>query len=326
MKKSILIISLLLAAAFSGSAQEIEPSGTYLYAVKDSCELWLDVYEPIPGSHTRIGDKEKPTIIYIFGGGFMEGERSEPEHRMWFHRLNVDGYRVIAIDYRLGLKGITMKLGLQAVRMFGKAIDIAVEDLYSATAFLVENASEFGIQPDNIVVCGSSAGAITALQSEWMLCNSDKLASILPEGFNYAGTLALAGAIFSDHGGVKYAQEPCPTLFLHGTKDSIVKYGSIWLFNLRLESSPKLYKKFMRNGYDAEIFRFKDNGHEIAGSMRYNHNLLTDFIEIDVMKGVSRHLDAMVCDPSILRPDWGSKSTAAVFKERREANLAAQTN
>ena len=325
MKRILTTLLILLAATGTRlAAQDIEPSGTYLYAVKDTCELWLDVYEPLSGSRTSVGDKAKPTIIYVFGGGFMKGEKSMSFHRLWFHRLNADGYRVIAIDYRLGLKGTTLNIGFKAVRMFGRAVALAVDDLYSAATFLVDNASEFGIDPENIVVCGSSAGAITALEAEWMLCNSDEAAEVLPEGFDFAGMVSLAGAIFSDHGSVRYDREPCPTLFLHGTKDALVKYGSLSLFNYRLESSPKLYRKFIRNGYDAEILRFKGNGHEIARSMLNNHNLITDFIETEVMGGVGRRLDATICDPSILRPDWGGQSTAAAFKQNRGATAMAE--
>ena len=60
-------------AAFCGisDAQEekaIQPSGTYLYAQRDTCDLFMDVYNPAPGSITAIDGVQKHSIIFIFGG------------------------------------------------------------------------------------------------------------------------------------------------------------------------------------------------------------------------------------------------------------------
>lgn len=89
--------------------------------------------------------------------------------------------------------------------------------MFSATDYLVKNGKSMGIDPDNLVVTGSSAGAITVQQAEWVLCNraaagrpgvagrqsSDArfgglcdyghVADALPEGFNYKGIMAFCG-------------------------------------------------------------------------------------------------------------------------------------
>ena len=58
MKKTIIIaISTLLGiGSLSAQAQQsdIMPDGTYLFAIKDSCELFLDIYIPARGSETVI--------------------------------------------------------------------------------------------------------------------------------------------------------------------------------------------------------------------------------------------------------------------------------
>lgn len=85
-----------------------EPTGTYLFAQRDTCDLFLDVYEPTPGSatHLDVGDKSvrKPTVLYVFGGGFKEGSRNSNYQKPYFKMLCDAGYGVVAIDYRLGLK------------------------------------------------------------------------------------------------------------------------------------------------------------------------------------------------------------------------------
>ena len=94
------------------------------------------------------------------------------------------------IDYRLGLKGVDLS-GFKIVKALDRAIQIAVEDLFSATAYLIENAQKFSISPDKIILCGSSAGAITVLQGDYELCNRTDIAQVLPGNFHYAGVCAL---------------------------------------------------------------------------------------------------------------------------------------
>lgn len=77
-----------------------------------------------------------------------------------------------------------------------RTISMAVEDLYDATAFIVDKADEWGIDSSQIVACGSSAGAITVLHGEYALCNASPLVQHLPVGFRYAGIVSFAGAIF----------------------------------------------------------------------------------------------------------------------------------
>ena len=104
--KRFLSVLVFLALALSGLAQENGAPCTYLYAQKDTNSLFLDIYDPVPGSPTEVDGTPKPGIIYLFGGGFVMGRRDDPSYVPWFHKLAEDGYRVISIDYRLGLRGV----------------------------------------------------------------------------------------------------------------------------------------------------------------------------------------------------------------------------
>jgi hypothetical protein len=53
--------------------------------------------------------------------------------------MTSEGYRVVSIDYRLKLKGLKLK-PIRDRAVFMEAVDAAVEDLISATAFIIENA------------------------------------------------------------------------------------------------------------------------------------------------------------------------------------------
>lgn len=307
-------LALALFFAFSAtanSAERYEPSGTYLYATKDGQDLFLDIYNPADGSETTLDGMAKPTVIFVFGGGFINGRRDEPDTQVWYKMLNQAGYRVVSIDYRLGLKGVR-NAGVNAkfIRSMEKAINMAVEDLFSATNFIIDNASELGIDPGALVISGSSAGAITSLQAEWEICNGSESAAALPKGFNYAGTMAFAGAIFSRKWSLSYGDtEPCPTFMSHGTEDKLVNYRKTQFFNIIFGGTDAISKIFVRNSYNYNIFRYIGHSHEIAGNMIHDFDREIEFLEHNVMKKERRIIDLKIDDPSIPIPDWALKNT-----------------
>ena len=298
--KRIFTAFLLLLAGFAASAQNnlLSPDGTYVYEKRDTCDLFMDVYDPADGSEETFMGHRKPAIIFMFGGGFVGGQRDNQSYNSWFRQLTENGYRVISIDYRLGLKGAS-KMGIAQVNLLDKAIHMAVEDLFSATNFILENAEQLGVERDNIVISGSSAGAITVMQAEYEVANRTSYASVLPQDFNYAGVMSFAGAILSRKGKVKYETSPCPTMMLHGTADKIVPYRQIALFNLGFYGGGKLVDRFKKFGYDYNMYHFIDYGHEIAGSMHTTFDLQLDFLEKNVILGKKRIIEAWISDPDV---------------------------
>ena len=298
--KRIFTAFMLLLAGFAASAQNslLSPDGTYVYEKRDTCDLFMDVYDPADGSEETFMGHRKPTIIFMFGGGFVGGQRDNQSYNSWFRQLTENGYRVISIDYRLGLKGAS-KMGIAQVNLLDKAIHMAVEDLFSATNFILENAEQLGVERDNIVISGSSAGAITVMQAEYEVANRTSYASVLPQDFNYAGVMSFAGAILSRKGKVKYETSPCPTMMLHGTADKIVPYRQIALFNLGFYGGGKLVDRFKKFGYDYNMYHFIDYGHEIAGSMHTTFDLQLDFLEKNVILGKKRIIEAWISDPDV---------------------------
>ena len=297
------ILTLITAAGFVAEAAEpiIMPDGTYIFEKRDTCDLFLDVYNPAKSSKTVINGKEKPTIVFLFGGGFIQGTRDDESYLPWFKAMTEDGYRIISIDYRLGLKG-SDKVGVAQVGALDKAIHMGVEDLYSATNFLNDNAAELGINPSNIVIAGSSAGAIIAMQAEYEICNGTSWTSVLPEGFRYAGVMSFSGAILSREGKVDYRlHSPAPTLMLHGTADELVPYKQIAILHLGFFGGGKLVERFQKFGYNFNMYHFIGYGHEIAASMPTTMDLQKRFLETNVMKGKKRIVEAWISDPDVYK-------------------------
>ena len=178
---------------------------------------------------------------------------------------------------------------------------MAVEDLFSATNFIIDNADQLGVDPENIVISGSSAGAISVMQAEYEIANRTQWASVLPQNFNYAGVMSFSGAILSRKGKVKYETAPCPTLMLHGTADKLVPYKQIAFFNLGFFGGGKLVERFKKFGYNYNMYHFVDYGHEIAGSMSTTVDLQIKFLENNVMQKKNRIVETWIEDPNVYK-------------------------
>ena len=253
--KKLTLLLLLLLVGFSGFGQTMQ---TYQYAERDTLQLYLDFYTPAQVHDSTI------CVVYVFGGGFIGGHRDGNFEKGYFKQLVDEGFMVAAIDYRLGLKGVT-NLSVTHYQPLEIAIDMATEDAISAIAYLLEHAQELKVNKDWIMMVGSSAGAITSLHTDYALCNGTLNSNILPEDFRLAGVVAYAGAIFSSKGKVKYNNHaPAPTMFFHGMSDGLVPYDKIELFNVGFYGTNSLVKRFEKYGYPYFARRFEDYGHMIA--------------------------------------------------------------
>lgn len=263
---------------------------SYEFAQRDTCSLWMDVYQPSQSVRKDV------CVMYVFGGGFVGGSRTKEDNVRFFNDMVARGYTVVAIDYRLGLKGVK-KVGALNPKPGFEAVRMATEDLVSATEYVLKNCEALNIDPRKIVLMGSSAGAITVLQADYELANRTQIVSRLPAEFRYAGVVSLAGAIFSTKGRPRYASAPAPTLMYHGTKDKIVVYNKIQLFNMGMFGSKSLVKIFDKNDYPYMFVRYDGAKHEVAVFPRfYVPDQICDFIDMAASGQYTNELDITIRD------------------------------
>ena len=303
-----LLTSLLLAFSFCAvHAQE-----TYLFAQRDTSQLYLDIFRPAEGSETTFQGLAKPTVIHVFGGGFIMGTRNDNYFREWIDKLNQEGYTVVTFDYRLGMKGYKVGKGLvgtfKATDQFEYSQRIGVEDLFAAVSYLAEHP-ELGIDTSNMVVAGSSAGAIIALAAIRDIANGT--AQGLPEGFRFKGAMSFAGAVISAKGTPKFQSAPCPVLLMHGTADKAVAYNKLAFVGRGIWGSSYWARKFGKQGYPCCIYRFKDRTHDVAAYHLVLWDLEKQFLQENVMLGHARAVDAVVDDPSL--PSWFAISLGDIY-------------
>ena len=257
MKKLILALLLLFMVVAQTFAQDMK---TYQYAERDTLNLYLDFYTPEHVHDSTI------CLVYVFGGGFIGGHRDGKWEKAYFEQLVDEGFMVASIDYRLGLKG-AKNLGIFNTEPLEKAVNMAVEDAIEAVAYLLDHAKELKVNRDYIMMVGSSAGAITSLQMDYVLCNGYLNSNILPDDFRLAGVVSYSGAIYSTEGKVKYRNhKPAPTMLFHGTADRLVPYKKISLFKLGFFGTDALVDRFEKFDYPYFARRFKDYGHSIAAA------------------------------------------------------------
>ncbi len=231
LKYMLLVVVALFAALDVANAQQVRRE-----TLKYHEELYLDRYW---SDEPAVAGQESPAMIFMFGGGFYTGVRDRKEYLPYFHFLASRGIQVFSIDYRLGLAPLVEKMkgaasgeeeahsagpvdgvkggkgrksgkiaaARQMVGLLRKSIDMAVEDLFRATAFIISNAEKWGIDTSMIMTSGSSAGAISVLEAEYALCNGGEEVepyNYVPLGFKYAGVVSFAGAIMSVNGKFVY--------------------------------------------------------------------------------------------------------------------------
>ena len=281
--KRVLSLIAALALFFTAAAQEIRKS-THLYAVKDGQELYLDRY-----TSSDVSDAKRPCVIFVFGGGFSTGLRDAAKYLQYYDYLARKGYDVVAIDYRLGMKGVTDPGIFSAISQFKATVNMAVEDLYSATGFVLEHAAEWGIDTSRMVASGSSAGAITVLQAENGICNGSEASKSLPAGFNYAGIISFAGAIFSTDGKPEWHKAPAPIMFFHGTSDKNVPYDKARVFGIGFYGSGLIASQLrqMRTPYYFYSVEYED--HSLAETpMTDNLEQIGEFLDNYVEGGLKQ--------------------------------------
>ncbi|PVD52241.1 alpha/beta hydrolase [Terrimonas sp.] len=266
---------------------------TYTYTIKNADTLQLDMY-----ANAENGNVKSPCLLFLFGGAFVGGQRNDSNYHQYFYVLAHHGIKVIAIDYRLGLKGVT-NLSVFNTTPLKHAINMAVDDLFDATNWILKHSDSVGIDTSKIILSGSSSGAITVLQSEYMKINEQQESKKLPPQFQYAGVIAFSGAILSYKGKPAYKVKPAPTLFFHGTADKIVPYKSIRLFNKGMFGSSSIADTYKKENYSYYIYRAEGLGHEVSViPMITQIPLILNFIDHYIVKKQPLQTDMLVNDPN----------------------------
>lgn len=127
-------------------ALEYQVSTDIVYRTASGIPLALDVYQPrrAEGASSR----PNPAVIWYHGGGWITGDKNGTIVR--FLPLLKLGFTVVTVNYRLAKQA---------------PAPAAVDDARYALRWTISRAKKFNIDPDRIVLTGTSAGAHLALMA-----------------------------------------------------------------------------------------------------------------------------------------------------------------
>lgn len=268
-----------------------------IYAAEDGEALKMDVLAPWA---QRVGylksvpkPDPRPLIVFVQGSSWRRPTMGEqiPELVQFVHY----GYVVATVQHRNSLDGHPFPAFL--------------EDVKTAIRFLRKHADEYCIDPQRVVVWGTSSGANAALltgltindpryESDSYTDQSDAVSAVVScfgptdveETFEHAenipGSDILQICLFGDdpqkwpqikqemspltH--VKDGQQYPPFLLLHGDSDEVVAYDQM----------TKMYDRLQKAGANVEAYRVKGANHE------------RDFWSPQIYKIVRQFLDGVV--------------------------------
>ncbi len=215
----------------------------------------LDVYLPAERS-----SENTPLIVYIHGGAWIDGNKSEFLAFQSLMGKSFPGYAFVAIDYRLYNPNTKLN-----------QFPTQEKDVISSIEYVLSKASGWNIS-DKIILAGASAGGHLALLHSYKhqdIGNIQAVIAFFPPTdlspfyeFNSITSALLASLIggtpteqpriFSASSPVTFVDEnSVPTVFFHGTTDTVVPISQSEILKKELESSgvPFLYKSISGQGH-----------------------------------------------------------------------------
>ena len=119
--------------------------------IREDC-LFLNIWSQNLG-----GDTAQPVMLWIHGGGNVNGFAHEPNYRGY--NLARHGVIVVSINYRLGALGFMAHPALTAESPHKRSGNYGLLDQIKALEWVRDNIANFGGDPDQVTVFGESAGA-----------------------------------------------------------------------------------------------------------------------------------------------------------------------
>ncbi|HOC17531.1 MAG TPA: carboxylesterase family protein [Vicinamibacterales bacterium] len=181
--------------------QRLSPGADYWLrgdGMSEDC-LYLNVWTP-----AKSGREKLPVLVYIFGGGFQNGDGSEPRYDG--ERMARKGIVAVSLNYRTNVFGFFAHPELTKESPHGASGNYGLLDQVAALRWVQKNIAAFGGDPKRVTIAGESAGSISV---------SALMASPLSRGL-IAGAICESGAAIAslppralrevEASGVKFAE------------------------------------------------------------------------------------------------------------------------
>lgn len=171
-----------LADRFADQCMQARVFGDMMFrnsGVSEDC-LYLNVWTPATRAATGL-----PVLFYIYGGGFIAGDGSEPRYDG--ESMAKRGIVVVTLSHRLGIFGFFSHPQLAAESPQTATGNYGLMDQTAALRWVQRNIAAFGGDPKRVTIAGESAGSFSV---------SAQMASPLAKDL-FAGAIGESGAFFS---------------------------------------------------------------------------------------------------------------------------------
>jgi len=136
--------------------QRTGPGADYWFrsnGMSEDC-LYLNVWTPAKSSKEKL-----PVLVYIFGGGFQNGDGSEPRYDG--ENMVRKGMVAVSVNYRTNIFGFFVHPELTKESPHHAAGNYGLLDQVAALEWVQKNIAAFGGDPKRVTIAGESAGSIS---------------------------------------------------------------------------------------------------------------------------------------------------------------------
>ncbi len=180
--------------------QHTSPTADYWFrsdGMSEDC-LYLNVWTPAKLDRERL-----PVLVYIFGGGFQNGDGSEPRYDG--ASMARKGMVAVTVNYRTNIFGFFSHPELTKESPHHASGNYGLLDQVAALEWVQRNIAAFGGDPKRVTVAGESAGSISVSALMASPLSRDLMAGAIGESGAMISSLPARPLAEAEEVGVKFA-------------------------------------------------------------------------------------------------------------------------
>jgi para-nitrobenzyl esterase len=188
--------------------QRTGPMADYWFrsdGMSEDC-LYLNVWTPAGSA-----DEKLPVLVYIFGGGFQNGDGSEPRYDG--ESMARRGIVAVTLNYRTNIFGFFSHPELTRESPHHASGNYGLLDQVAALRWVHQNIAAFGGDPKRVTIAGESAGSLSVSALMASPLSRDLMAGAIGESGALISTLPPRPLAETEKDGLDFGEKAgAPTL------------------------------------------------------------------------------------------------------------------
>jgi para-nitrobenzyl esterase len=180
--------------------QRLSPGADYWLrgnGMSEDC-LYLNVWTP-----AKSGTEKLPVLVYFFGGGFQNGDGSEPRYDG--ENMARKGIVAVSLNYRTNIFGFFVHPELTKESPHHASGNYGLLDEVAALQWVQKNIAAFGGDPKRVTIAGESAGSISVSALMASPLSKNLMAGAICESGAAIASLPPQPLAEAEQNGVKFA-------------------------------------------------------------------------------------------------------------------------